>query len=121
MGAVSNLQKNTSDSFSATCRQLHQYHDKQGRPAPLISDAVQAFVSANSEELDAVVDYVRDQDYDYFGFKTLERSYLLRVHGKIVERPQHLLMRVAIGIHKDVEKAIDTYHMLSERWMTHAS
>ena len=65
--------------------------------------------------------YDRDFDYDYFGYKTLERSYLLRVDGKIVERPQHLLMRVAIGIHKDVEKAIDTYHMLSERWMTHAS
>ena len=63
----------------------------------------------------------RDFDYDYFGYKTLERSYLLRVDGKIVERPQHLLMRVSIGIHKDVEKAIDTYHMLSERWMTHAS
>ena len=75
----------------------------------------------NAARFDAEIVYDRDFDYDYFGYKTLERSYLLRVEGKIVERPQHLLMRVAIGIHKDVERAIDTYHMLSERWMTHAS
>ena len=75
----------------------------------------------NAARFDAEIVYDRDFDYDYFGYKTLERSYLLRVDGKIVERPQHLLMRVAIGIHKDVERAIDTYHMLSERWMTHAS
>ena len=75
----------------------------------------------NADRFDSEIVYDRDFDYDYFGYKTLERSYLLRVDGKIVERPQHLLMRVAIGIHKDVEKAIDTYHMLSERWMTHAS
>ena len=78
-------------------------------------------IQANAERFDSEIVYDRDFDYDYFGYKTLERSYLLRIDGKIVERPQHLLMRVSIGIHKDVERAVDTCHMLSERWMTHAS
>ena len=86
--AVSN-HKNTSDSFSETCRVLYEYKDKQGRPA------VANFVMAHAAELDAAVMYKRDYEYDYFGFKTLEKSYLLRVHGKIVERPQHMLLRVA--------------------------
>ena len=71
---------------------------------------------ANAEQLDAAMDYSRDYDYDYFGFKTLERSYLLRANGKIVERPQHMLMRVSVGIHKaDVSRAIETYNLLSQR------
>mmetsp|Transcript_53217 Transcript_53217/g.156758 ORF Transcript_53217/g.156758 Transcript_53217/m.156758 type:complete len:806 (-) Transcript_53217:243-2660(-) len=120
--AVSNLHKNTSDSFSETARTLHEYHDKQGRPAALISDEVAAFVKQEAEKLDAAVDYKRDQDYDYFGFKTLEKSYLLRVHGKIAERPQHLLMRVACGIHcGDVDAAVETYDLMSRRYFTHAS
>jgi len=121
--AVSNLHKNTSDSFSNTCRQLREYHDKQGRPASLIAEDVWHFIEANAEKLDAAVDYTRDYGYDYFGFKTLEKSYLLRVHGKIVERPSHMLMRVACGIHAggDVAAAIETYDLMSKRYFTHAT
>jgi len=120
--AVSNLHKNTSGSFSETCRALHGYHDKQGRPAALISDEVWDFVRANAKELDAAVDYRRDHGYDYFGFKTLEKSYLLRVRGKIIERPQHMLMRVACGIHSgDASAAIETYDLMSRRYFTHAT
>jgi len=72
--------------------------------------------------LDSEIIYDRDFDYDYFGFKTLERSYLLKLGGKVVERPQHMLMRVSVGIHKeDIESAIKTYHLMSQRWFTHAS
>merc|ERR1712032_1788466 len=80
------------------------------------------FVEANAAELDAAVEFQRDFDYDYFGFKTLEKSYLLRVHGRIVERPQHMLMRVACGIHAgDVKKAVETYDLMSRRYFTHAT
>jgi len=120
--AVSNLHKNTSGSYSETCRALYEYKDKQGRAASLIAEEVAAFVQANAEALDAVVDYRRDFDYDYFGFKTLEKSYLLRVHDKIVERPQHMLMRVACGIHcGDLAKAVETYTLMSQRKFTHAT
>ena len=120
--AVSNLHKNTSDSFSETCRVLYEYKDKQGRPAALLSDEVANFVMAHAAELDAAVMYKRDYEYDYFGFKTLEKSYLLRVHGKIVERPQHMLLRVACGIHSgDVKAAIETYDLMSRRYFTHAT
>jgi len=124
--AVSNLHKSTSDSFSKTCRTLHEYHDKQGRPASLIANDVWAFIDANTAELDAAIDYARDYGYDYFGFKTLEKSYLLRVHNKITERPQHMLMRVACGIHchndvGDVAAAIETYNYMSQRFFTHAT
>ena len=96
-------------------------NERNGKWSPLLADDVHEIIQANAERFDSEIVYDRDFDYDYFGYKTLERSYLLRLDGKIVERPQHLLMRVSIGIHKDVENAIDTYHMLSERWMTHAS
>jgi ribonucleoside-diphosphate reductase alpha subunit len=120
--AVSSLHKTTSDSFSETCRIMHDYHDKQNRPAPLISDEVFQFVAANAERIDAALDYKRDHGYDYFGFKTLEKSYLLQLAGKIVERPQHMLMRAACGIHTgDVEKALETYDLMSRRYFTHAS
>jgi len=120
--AVSNLHKNTSDSMSETCRVMRDFHDKQGRPAPLISEDVASFISENAETIDAAMNYSRDFEYDYFGFKTLEKSYLLRVHGKIVERPQHMLMRVACGIHVgDVAAAIETYDMMSQRTFTHAT
>jgi ribonucleoside-diphosphate reductase alpha subunit len=120
--AVSNLHKNTSDSFSETVRSLFEFHDKQGRSAQLISDEVYEFVQANAEELNAAIEYRRDHDYDYFGFRTLEKSYLLRIHGKIVERPQHMLMRVACGIHTgDVQAASETYDLMSRRFFTHAS
>mmetsp|Transcript_90300 Transcript_90300/g.292238 ORF Transcript_90300/g.292238 Transcript_90300/m.292238 type:complete len:809 (+) Transcript_90300:83-2509(+) len=120
--AVSNLHKNTSESFSETCRALHDYRDKQGRPAALVSQEVSDFVVEHAAELDAAVDYRRDYDYDYFGFKTLEKSYLLRLQDKIVERPQHMLMRVACGIHAgNVAAAIETYNLMSRRYFTHAT
>ncbi len=76
----------------------------------------------NAARLDSDIIYDRDFDYDYFGFKTLERSYLLKVNGRVVERPQHMLMRVAVGIHKaDIESVLKTYHTMSQRWFTHAS
>ncbi|CAJ1383694.1 unnamed protein product [Effrenium voratum] len=120
--AVSNLHKNTSDSFAETCRLLYTYVDLQGRPAALLSQEMWTFVEANAEKLDAAIDYKRDLGYDYFGFKTLEKSYLLRVHGKIVERPQHMIMRAACGIHcGDLEAALETYDMMSKNFFTHAS
>eukprot|EP00443_Scrippsiella_acuminata_P097882 CAMPEP_0115686982 /NCGR_PEP_ID=MMETSP0272-20121206/60244_1 /TAXON_ID=71861 /ORGANISM="Scrippsiella trochoidea, Strain CCMP3099" /LENGTH=307 /DNA_ID=CAMNT_0003126593 /DNA_START=69 /DNA_END=988 /DNA_ORIENTATION=- len=120
--AVSSLHKNTSDSMSDTCRILREYHDKQGRPAPLISEEVADFIRENASAIDAAMRYNRDFDYDYFGFKTLEKSYLLRVHGRIVERPQHMLMRVACGIHAgDLDAALETYGMMSRRQFTHAT
>merc|ERR1712194_173219 len=120
--AVSNLHKSTSGSFSETCRALFEYRDEQGRPASLIAEDVAAFVQANAEALDAAVDYRRDFEYDYFGFKTLEKSYLLRIFDKIVERPQHMLMRVACGIHcGDVAKVVETYTLMSQRKFTHAT
>jgi ribonucleoside-diphosphate reductase alpha subunit len=120
--AVSNLHKNTSESFSNTCRMLYEYVDKQGRQAALISEDVWSFIESNATELDAAIDYTRDYGYDYFGFKTLEKSYLLRIHGKIVERPSHMLMRVACGIHcGDVAAAAETYDLMSKRYFTHAT
>jgi len=120
--AVSNLHKNTSDSFAETIRAMHQHRDKQGRAASLISDEVASFVEAHASELDAAIHYQRDYDYDYFGFKTLEKSYLLKLHGRITERPAHMLMRVACGIHAgDLAAAIQTYDLMSRRMFTHAT
>ncbi|TAD87908.1 MAG: ribonucleoside-diphosphate reductase subunit alpha [Bacteroidetes bacterium] len=121
--AVSNLHKNTVKSFSATMRRLYNYVDAPtGKKLPLIADDVMQVIEDNAELLDSTIIYDRDFAFDYFGFKTLEKSYLLRVDGKIAERPQHMYMRVAVGIHKnDIESAIETYHLMSERWMTHAT
>jgi len=120
--AVSNLHKNTSSSFYETCQVLYNYKDKQGRPAALLSEEVFEFVKANADQLDAAIDYKRDFGYDYFGFKTLEKSYLLRVHGKSVERPQHLIMRAACGIHcGDVAATLETYDLMSRKFFTHAT
>ena len=121
--AVSNLHKNTVKSFSETMRMLHEYVDsKTGKDASLIADDVWEVIKNNAELLDSTIIYDRDFGFDYFGFKTLEKSYLLKIEGKIVERPQHLFMRVSLGIHKeDVESAIKTYHLMSERWFTHAT
>jgi ribonucleoside-diphosphate reductase alpha chain len=121
--AVSNLHKSTSKSFSATAKVLYEYIDKKtGKSAALLADDVYQIIQDNAMAFDSAIIYDRDFGYDYFGFKTLERSYLLKVHGEIVERPQHMLMRVAIGIHKeDIESAIDTYNLMSERWATHAT
>jgi ribonucleotide reductase alpha subunit len=88
----------------------------------LIAKDVYEIVSEHHEKLQSAIDYKRDMEYDYFGFKTLERAYLLKVHGKIVERPQHMLMRVSVGIHKhDIEGAIETYNLMSDKWFTHAT
>ncbi len=121
--AVSNLHKNTVKSFSDTMRKLHQYKDKaSGKYTPMIADDVMAIIEANAELLDSSIIYDRDFGFDYFGFKTLEKSYLLKIDGKIVERPQHMYMRVAIGIHKeDIQSALKTYNLMSERWFTHAT
>jgi ribonucleoside-diphosphate reductase alpha chain len=121
--AVSNLHKNTIKSFSETMRILHEYIDpKTGKDASLIADDVWEIIDQNAELLDSTIIYDRDFGFDYFGFKTLEKSYLLKVNGKIVERPQHLFMRVSVGIHKeDVDSAIKTYNLMSERWFTHAT
>jgi ribonucleoside-diphosphate reductase alpha chain len=121
--AVSNLHKNTVKSFSTTMRNLFNYVDtKTNKRLPLIADDVMQIIETNAELLDSTIIYDRDFGFDYFGFKTLEKSYLLKIDGKIVERPQHMYMRVAIGIHKDdIENAISTYHLMSEKWMTHAT
>ncbi|MBK8612698.1 MAG: ribonucleoside-diphosphate reductase subunit alpha [Flavobacteriales bacterium] len=121
--AVSNLHKNTKKSFSETMKDLYTYLDpKTGERAALLADDVHKLIEDNADLLDSAIIYDRDFSYDYFGFKTLERSYLLRLHGQVVERPQHMLMRVAVGIHKsDLDSAIATYNDLSEGWYTHAT
>lgn len=121
--AISNLHKNTLKSFSATMKRLYTYVDgKTGENASLISKEVYDVIRQNASLFDSTIIYDRDYGYDYFGYKTLEKSYLLKVDGKIVERPQHMLMRVAVGIHQeDVAAAIETYHLLSEKWFTHAT
>ena len=90
--AVANLHKNTSDSFTETIRAMHRHQDKQGRAASLISDEVASFVDARAPALDATIDYLRDCDHDHFGFKALEKSYLSKLHGRIVERPSPALV-----------------------------
>ncbi len=121
--AVSNLHKNTKKSFSETMKDLYEYIDpKTGKKAPLLADDVYAIIEKNKDFLDSTIIYDRDFGYDYFGFKTLEKSYLLKIRGAIAERPQHMIMRVAIGIHKeDIESAVETYNLMSERWFTHAT
>eukprot|EP00873_Tetraselmis_striata_P044175 jgi/Tetstr1/464439/TSEL_000110.t2 len=121
--AVSQLHKETKMTFSETVSDLHHYIEKRtGQPAPLISDKVYNIVMKNKQLLDSAIQTHHDFAYDYFGYKTLERSYLLRLAGRVVERPQYLLMRVAVGIHQDdMEAVLQTYTLLSERWMTHAS
>jgi ribonucleoside-diphosphate reductase alpha chain len=121
--AVSNLHKNTTKSFSDTMQLLYDCTDsKTGKYVPLLADDIWAIVKENAELLDSTIIYDRDYGFDYFGFKTLEKSYLLKVDGKVVERPQHLYMRVAVGIHRDdIDNVIKTYHLMSERWFTHAT
>ena len=121
--AISNLHKNTKKSFSQTMKDLYQYIDpKTGKKAPMIADDVMQIIKKNSEILDSTIIYDRDFGYDFFGFKTLEKSYLLRINGRVAERPQHMIMRVAVGIHKeDIDSVIETYNLMSERWFTHAT
>jgi hypothetical protein len=121
--AVSNLHKNTSKSFSKVIKELYHYIDpKTGQKAGLIADDVFAIIQKNADQLDSALIYDRDYDFDFFGFRTLERSYLLRMNTQVVERPQQLFMRVAIGIHKeDIKAALETYNMMSEKWFIHAT
>ncbi len=121
--AVSNLHKNTKKSFSQTIIDLHDYvNPRTGKKASMIAEDVYKVILDNADKLDSTIIYNRDFGYDFFGFKTLERSYLLKINGKIVERPQHMLMRVSIGIHKeDIDAAIETYELMSKRFFTHAT
>ncbi|HLN94921.1 MAG TPA: ribonucleoside-diphosphate reductase subunit alpha [Flavobacterium sp.] len=121
--AVSNLHKNTKKSFSETMSDMYHYvNPRTGKASPLVSDEAYEVIMANAERLDSAIIYTRDFGYDYFGFKTLERSYLLKINGKIVERPQHMLMRVSVGIHlDDIDSAIETYELMSKKFFTHAT
>ena len=121
--AIGNLHKNTKKSFSQTISDLYNYVDpKTGKGAGLIAEDVYNMITENAPLLDSTIIYDRDFQFDYFGFKTLEKSYLLKMHGTVVERPQHLFMRVAVGIHKtDLDEIVKTYNMISEGWFTHAT
>ncbi|GAA6051557.1 hypothetical protein JCM3770_003468 [Rhodotorula araucariae] len=121
--AISNLHKETKKTFSHVVSDLYHYiNPKNGRPSGMISEETFKAIMDNADRLNSAVIYNRDFSYNYFGFKTLERSYLLRIDGKVAERPQHMLMRVAVGIHgADIDRAIETYNLMSERYFTHAS
>lgn len=121
--AISNLHKQTTKQFSQVISDLYNYvNPKNGLHSPMISDEVYNIVMEFKDELNSAIVYDRDFKYNYFGFKTLERSYLLRINGEVAERPQHLVMRVAVGIHgRDIEKVLETYNLMSLRYFTHAS
>lgn len=121
--AVSNLHKETKKQFSEVMDDLYNIvNEYTQKKTPMISDYHHDIIMKNADKLNSAIIYDRDFGYNYFGFKTLERSYLLKINGKVVERPQHMLMRVAVGIHgEDIEAAIETYNLLSERYFTHAS
>ena len=121
--AISNLHKNTNKSFSETMNEMYHYvNPRTNQEAPLLSEEVHKVIQENAEFLNSHIIYNRDFNYDYFGFKTLERSYLLKINGKIVERPQHMLMRVSVGIHlNDLESVIETYDLMSKKFFTHAT
>lgn len=121
--AVSNLHKQTKKQFSQVIHDLYHYvNPKNGKLSPMIADDVYKVVKEHEDELNSAIVYDRDFSYNYFGFKTLERSYLLRINGKVAERPQHMIMRVAVGIHgSNIEKAIETYNFMSQKYFTHAS
>ena len=121
--SVSNLHKKTKKSFSDTMTDLYNYvNPRTGKDAPLLSDEVYKVIQKHKEVLDSSIIYNRDFGYDFFGFKTLERSYLLKLNGEIVERPQHMLMRVSVGIHMDdIDNVLATYELMSKRYFTHAT
>ncbi|MEZ4857555.1 MAG: ribonucleoside-diphosphate reductase subunit alpha [Flavobacteriaceae bacterium] len=121
--SVSNLHKNTKKTFSEVMTDLYEYvNPRTGKKAPLLSEEVFEVIKNNAEELDSAIIYNRDFNYDYFGFKTLERSYLLKLNGQIAERPQHMLMRVSVGIHlNDLASVKETYELMSKKYFTHAT
>ena len=119
---ISNNHKNTSPSFSETITMLYNRKDANGKTVPLINDKVYDIVLKNKNKLNDVIDYERDYNFDFFGFKTLEKAYLLKLNGKVVERVQHLIMRVSIGLHgEDLKSAIESYNYMSQKFFTHAS
>ncbi len=121
--AVASLHKRTTDSFVTVVEALHKYiNPKTGQPGPLIADDVYKTIKKHAKKIEAAIDYTRDFTYDFFGYKTLERSYLLKINGEIAERPQHMLMRVSIGIHgDDIDAALETYDLMSRKLFTHAT
>jgi len=121
--AVSNLHKCTKKAFTDTVEDLYRYvNPKTGKHGPLIGDKVYEIIMKNKDKLNEAIVPDRDFNYDFFGVKTLERAYLLKINGKIAERPQHMLMRVSVGIHQeDIEAAIETYNLMSNKIFTHAS
>ncbi len=119
---ISNHHKNTDQNFKNVVTQLYQYTDKNGKHSPLIDESLYLLVKKNWQEINKVLDYNRDYAFDYFGFKTLEKAYLMRVNGKVVERPQHMWMRVSLGIHgADLSSAFNTYNLMSQKYFTHAT
>jgi ribonucleotide reductase alpha subunit len=119
---VSNHHKNTHGSFVEVMSQLYECHDKHNKPSPLLSKELYFIVNSNEEVLNAMCDYSRDYLIDYFGFKTLERAYLMKLNKVIVERPQHMWLRVALGIHgNNLEKVRETYDLMSLKYFTHAT
>jgi ribonucleotide reductase alpha subunit len=119
---ISNLHKNTSECFSDIMERLYSNVDKNGKPAPALADDFIQLIRDHKDILNETIDYKRDYLFDYFGFKTLEKSYLMKLNGKIVERPQHLYMRVAVQVHKnDIENVIKTYNLISQHYFTFAS
>jgi len=119
---VSNLQKNTDGSFKKVVEQLYHFKDKHGNPSPLVSDELYEITMANSNELDELCDYSRDYLIDFFGLKTLERAYLMKVNKRVVERPQHMWLRVSLGIHgTNMERVKETYEYMSMKYFTHAT
>jgi len=121
--AISNLHKETSSSFVEVVNNLFTYQNpRNNKHSPMVSEELHDIVNKNAELIESVIDYRRDLNYSYLGFKTLCRSYLMRINGHIVERPQHMLMRVSIGIHKhDLQSAFETYRLMSDFYMTHAT
>ena len=120
--AVSNLHKQTCKSFSQVVQALYSNVNVHGCHAPIVSEELHRVVAEHAAEIDAAIIYDRDYDYDYFGFKTLERAYLLRMGGAVRERIQHMFMRVALGIHgRDLRLALETYSMMSQRKFVHAT
>ncbi len=121
--AISNLHKNTLESFSETMRLLYQHSDGSSKiHKPLIAEEIMHIIEHNAQLLDSAIKHEKDFNFDYFGYKTLERSYLMRLNGNIIERPQHLFMRVAVGIHKnDMDEVLKTYQYMSEGWFIHAT
>lgn len=118
---VSNHHKNTKNTFSEKIKMMHRY-ESNGKSKALIADYMNDLVEANKERIDSAINYNLDYDFDFFGFKTLEKSYLYRINGKIVERPQDMLMRVSLAIHRDnIDEALINYDLMSKHYFTHAT